>query len=110
MLKIDIKHGETIENKGFFLFILDIAALGYYTAQANTKKIRPKQKIFVVLVAQPTPTVKLFIENSHVLLFPICLNKSPGCFILHIYTIVRLKLSQDADNAQLLTVYRFIPT
>ena len=48
------------------------------------------------------PTLNFFFKN--VLHFLYVLISLPGCFILHIYTILRLKLSQeDATNAQLFT-------
>ena len=42
------------------------------------------------------PILKLFIEKSGPCsAFPVCYIKSTGCFILHIYIIARLKLSQE---------------
>ena len=52
------------------------------------------------------PTLIMCLQPLSVLLtnpnyaFPVCLNKSLGCYSLHIYTIIRFKFSQEAaDNA-----------
>ena len=46
------------------------------------------------------PTLKLCFEK-YMFCFSFTFYNSPGCFILHIYTIMRLQLSQEDEfNAQ----------
>ena len=88
----------------------------HISAPTQTQSSRPKQKISVLRVTRQTLfflalTLKLFLLKTPCSTFLVCFNKPANSFILHIHSILRLTLSQeDADNAQLLTLYRFIST